>query len=214
MAKLTCYQLTLEVRFREFDENCWLQYEMSFLWEGQPIVDDGLLKRSPAGWANRTYGTFKANEFDCDSLLPLLKRVLDENLEDYWEPAEPDVVLAFYPEREFPFLPSHSTSIFEADHIIRERAEREAAKRAAGGRLPDDLMTVVAFVDGYNWQNCCAYPGSGLALVLRSCRGDVQQFHDELSQEYEAFRHEWRIDERLRDRDGDDEDDDLEDDDE
>ena len=200
MAKLTSDRLTLEVRFREFDDCCWVQYDVLFLWDGLPMVDDTLLKRSPSAWADRGTGTFRANESDGDGLLPVLKRILDEDRADYWEPIEPDVILAFYPEQYFPFLPSHYTVAYEADHIKEARLERNRAKAAAGGRLADDPITIIAFADAYQWREAPAYSGNGLALVLRTQRGDLQRFHDQLAEEYEAFRRKWRIEERLRER--------------
>jgi len=202
MAKLSYDLLTLEIRFREFDDCFWVQYDVLFLWDGEPMVNDALLKRSPVAWADRGKATFRANESDGDSLLPVLKRVLDENRAEYWEPIEPDVILAFYPEQYFPFLPSHWEVSYEREDIKSAREERQQAKAAAGGRLPDDAITVIAFADAYQWRNCTAYMSNGLALVLCVRRNDIQRFHDELAQEYEIFRREWRIEERLRERAG------------
>ena len=200
MAKLTCHELTLEVRYREFDDCCWVQYDVLFLWKDKPMVDDPILKRSPSGWSQRGKGVLRANEYDGDSLLPVLKRALEENEADYWEPTEPDVILAFYPDQVFPFLPSKWKTVHEAPRMKKERLARERAKKAAGGRLPDDPFTVIAFADAYQWKESHAYAGNGLALVMTARRASVERFYKQLAKEYKAFERKECLQERLRER--------------
>lgn len=59
----------------------------------------------------------------------LLKRVLKEDKADYWEPMEPDIVVAIYPEDYFPFLPSHHKLLYESDEHKAKREAREALKK-------------------------------------------------------------------------------------
>lgn len=200
MAKLTCHELTLEVRYRELDPYLWVQYDLLFLWKGEPMVEDALLKRSPAGWAGRGKGVLQANEFDGDSLLPALKEVIETNVAGRWEPTEPDVLFAFYPDQVFPFLPSKGRTGWEAPHIKKQRLARERAKKAAGGRLPDDPFTIIAFADAYQWKESDAYAGNGLALVMTARRKDVERFYRQLAREYQAFVRRERLHERLAER--------------
>lgn len=197
MAKLTYHDLTLEISFREFDDCHWVQYDVRFLWKGEPMVNDKILKRSPSGWAKRGKSVLQASEFDGDSLLQVLKHVLEANEPKQWEPSEPDMLIAFYPEKVFPFLPTKWQSAYEAPHIKKERLARERAKKAAGGRLPDDPITIIAMADAYQWKECGAYYGSGLALVMTPRRKEVERFYKQLTKEYKAFERRERIHEQL-----------------
>ena len=75
MAKLTSGNLTLEIRFREFDEAGWVQNEILFLWENKAIVNDALLKRCNDHWQARNYGAFKANQYERDDLIAKIESI-------------------------------------------------------------------------------------------------------------------------------------------
>lgn len=200
MARLNDHDLTLEITFREFDDCHWVQYDVRFLWKGEPMVDDKILKRSPSGWAKRGKSVLLANEYDRDSLLPVLKHVLEANEPKQWEPTEPDMLIAFYPEKVFPFLPTIWTQLNESPGLKKERLARERARKAAGGKLPDDPITIIAMADAYQWKECDAYYGSGLALVMTPRRKEVERFYKQLAKEYKAFERRERIHERLVER--------------
>lgn len=198
MAVLKKWDLSFEVVFRELDECLWVQYEIYFRWQGEPIFRDELLKRSPSGWVDRPKGALKANEHHGDSLIAVLEKVLDCNEFDYWQPIEPDIVVGFYPDAYFPFMPSHSKIIYEAEHVKTEALAREKQKRENGGKLPDDTITMVAMVDSYNFKDCVAYEGQGPAFIMTPSRENLEQFLSDLKAEWKLFEVEQRLEERIK----------------
>jgi len=192
MAKFTSRGLTFECRFREYDKGDWVQYELLFLWQGEPIINDALLKRHNEHWAARSYGAFKANEFEHDTLIKTLERVLATNQAGYWEPLEPDVIIGFYPGRYFPFLPSHWVPVDrEVEQVLLEEKDNPSEYPAS-----DDLVTVIVFVDAYNLHDCKGYSGEGIGLFLLPTRQELQLFLQELKEEYTVFVAEYDLNNR------------------
>ena len=56
MAILQSGNLGLEIRFIEYDSNDWVQYEILFLYKGEPMVQDHQLKRVNEHWQKRSPG--------------------------------------------------------------------------------------------------------------------------------------------------------------
>ncbi|MGC9400631.1 MAG: hypothetical protein ACP5HM_16070 [Anaerolineae bacterium] len=86
MAQLVSGELALEIRFQEIDEEGWVQYAISFLWQNESLINNQILKRQNAYWANRGRNgtTFKASEFGHDTLIPTLEKVLEIKEPVYW----------------------------------------------------------------------------------------------------------------------------------
>jgi hypothetical protein len=179
MAKLTSGNLTLEIRFREFDDAGWVQYEILFLWENKPIINDALLKRCNKHWQARNYGAFKANQYERDDLIAKLEKVLETNEPGYWEPLEPDIIIGIYPEIAFPFLRSKLEILYESEEFRQSREHREKSKQETG-KLPDDPITLIVFVDAYNFENSDGYSGEGPALIMSPARSALELFCSEL----------------------------------
>jgi hypothetical protein len=72
--------------------------------------------------------------------------------------------------------------IWEADHIKREREDREKRKKALG-KLPDDLFEISFFLDTYNFRECGAYSGCGVTFSFLLFRRELESFVDELEVE-------------------------------
>ena len=194
MAKLASGNLTLEIRFREFDKCGWVQYDVLYLWKGKPIVNNALLKRQGKYWRDRSKGAFKANEYRQDTLIPTLERVLKTNEPEYWEPIEPDIVMAFYPDTYFPFLQSHYRRVWEKESVKQARERKKQAKLKAGGKLPDDPITVIACVDVYNLEDALMYHREGIAQIMHPTRKELQVFCKELKREYAVFKRRYKVD--------------------
>lgn len=207
MAVLRDSGLSFEFVFKTVDECLWLKYEMFFRWDDQYVFRNDLLKRRPAGWADRSEGALMANEFDGDSFLPVLERTLTAKEPLWWEPTEPDVLIAFYPDQRFPMIPD-TRPVGYADRILRQMEERRSRKEACGGILPDDPVTMIVYVDAYNFRGCSPYYGSGFAMVMTPSREQLGEFHRALKREYDAFVVRERLHERLAERDDADADDD------
>ncbi len=193
MAILHDGDLSLEIKYREFNFG-WVYYDIWPRWCGEPVLNDAILKRVNEHWAKRGVGAIRACEHQECGILPLLRRVLEENKADYWEATDPDILLALYPDGAFPFLPSKWQLVYEAPEAQAAKLAR-ARERAHRGPLPDDYMELILFVDVYNFAGATAYSGSGLCFRLMSKRAVLQQFHADLKREYLAFRDQWQIQE-------------------
>lgn len=200
MAMLRDNDLSLEFIFKEVDECLWLKYEVYFRWKDQYVFRDGLLKRSPSGWAGRSEGALCANEYDGDSFLPVLEKAIDALEPVCWEPTEPNMMIAFYPDQRFPFIPDREKEIYFADHILKQSEKRRKRKAANNGRLPDDVVTTIVYVDAYNLKGCSPYYGTGFTMILAPTRENLAKFYQELKCEYEKFVIEEKLEERLAER--------------
>ena len=99
----------------------------------------------------------------------------------------------------FEFL--FKVEIYVAEHIQRKREERRRRKEANGGRLPDDIISMVVFTDAYNFCGCSSYYGAGFAAVLAPTRAELATFYQGLKREYEDFVIRERLIQRLEERD-------------
>jgi len=180
MAKLQSDDLILDVRFSSFEDE-WVNYDIKFYWKDEIIVNDNILKRISESkyWSRRDYGTFVANDYEKDYLIVTIKKVLDTNKSECWEPMEPDAKIAIYPGIFFPFLETRYNFFKEMEEI---RIEKEKH-----GKNPDDLFTVIAFIDEYNFKNAGAYSGQGISLHLIVERKDLEKFVTDLEIEYDNF---------------------------
>lgn len=180
MAKLQSGDLNLEIVFNSF-EDYWIAYEIKFTWKDDIIVNDSVLKRDSEWSGKRRYGTFMANDYEQDHLTEVMRKVLDTNEPDYWEPVEPDVLIAIYPEMFFPFIKSHWTKIEDGElkQIEKEKTEK--------GNGHDDLFTIITFMDTFNLKNSGAYSGQGVSLHMIVKRKDLETFVTGLETEYKNF---------------------------
>lgn len=199
MAKLASGKLSFEIQYAGLDYE-WVQYHLYLRWEDENIVRDELLKRQGAYWASRPEGAFLANEYRGDGVLPFLKKVLDEDEAEYWEPVEPDVIIAIYPESYFPFLKPHWNLRWESPERKAEREARQTLNKDKE-KLPDDSFTVIVFVDAYNFKEASAYYGQGFSLHLIVSREDLEQFARDLESEYMEFKERVNMDEALAEED-------------
>lgn len=193
MAKLNSGPLTFEFRFKEYDDHCWIQYEIFFLLHGQPMIADNLLKRYNDHWNNRSPGAFKANEYEHDSLIHTLRRILDSDKPGYWVPTEPDILIGFFPNMVLPFLSADYKIVSIPDEAIQEFHDNELIREVAGGRLPSDPFLMVAMIDVYNFEDVNAYMGKGPALVMTPSRHELRQFLTDLEREYADFCQQWGV---------------------
>ncbi len=189
MAVLQSENLSFDFRYTGFEDG-WVQYQFFFLWKGEPVIRDEALKR----WSGRQESAFLANSDGRDGFLPFLKELLESDEAEYWEPIEPDIIVAIYPDRYFPFLKSHLTLIFESEDSRKESETRRALKKEKG-KLPDDSYTFIALADAHNFRGANAYYGQGLSLQMIVTRQDLEAFADDLDREYAEFKKAFKVDE-------------------
>ena len=182
MAKLKSDGLTLEVRFDRFEED-WISYEIEFRWKDDVIINNSILKRTGKYWIRRSYGAFLANDYKEDCLIGTIRKTLETNNPEYWEPVEPDAKIAIYPNDFFPFLESHWITIEDDDNEIKEENVQNQEKEKIKEKHPDDLFTIITMIDSYNFRNSNSYSGQGVALHLIVTREDLEKFANDLELE-------------------------------
>lgn len=192
MATLQSRDLSFEFCFSGFEDG-WVQYQFYFKWQGEPLVRDDLLKKWGEYWGSRPSGALLANEDAGDGFAPFLRKVLSQDKADYWEPTEPDIMVAIYPDDFFPFLPSHHKLIYESPELQAERKARAALKKEKG-QLSDDRYTFMVFVDAYNLKRAGFYYGQGLTLQMVVNREELETFATCLEREYLEFKERFQVD--------------------
>lgn len=176
MAKLQSNDLTLDIKFNSFKDE-WINYDIKFYWKGKIIVNDNILKRTSEFWSRRGYGTFLANDYERDYLIEIIRNAINTNKPECWEPMEPDAKIAIYPGRFFPFLKTPYNLFEEMEEMRREKE--------AQGKQDDDLFTVIAFIDSYNFKDSNSYSAEGISLHLIVKRQDLENFATDLKMEYD-----------------------------
>lgn len=187
MATLCNGDLSFEFVFKELDASLWVQYEIYFRWQGKPVFRNDILKRTPPGWSEWPMGALRANDAEIDTFVPTLQAAINAVKPAVWSPVEPDIMIAFYPNRCFPFVPVDADEGPKEPLWIREPDDR---------RLPDDIITMIAFTDAYNFKGCSPYYGSGFAMILTPTRKELSLFYESVKQEYDAFAIRERLVER------------------
>src|SRR5437588_797668 len=147
------------------------------------MINAARVKRSSDYWNSRRPGVFLARQYEKDYLIQIIEKVLETNQPECWEPYEPDVILAIYPETYFPFMKPHREVIWTSLKM-KEEVERQEREKLERGKLPDDPVTIICFIDAYNFRNTKAYCESGIALHLTVERKDLELFCLELKKEY------------------------------
>lgn len=183
MAKLQSGNLAFEIKFNRFEDE-WVAYETRFTWQDDTIINNNILK-GDRWWYRRRYGTFLANDYKEDQLIETIKKVLDTNKPDYWEPVEPDAKIAIYPESYFPFLKDHWVTVDDTDGKIIQPEDTSKY----------ELFTVIVFIDTYNFRDCDAYSSEGVSLHLIVARKDLEKFVTDLEAEYIEFLNKPKISE-------------------
>lgn len=170
MATLNSDGLGLNFRYADFADG-WIHYHIGFLWGGEPVVNDRVLKRIGPYWGARPACTFLAVDDESDGLLKLLRQGLASDEMGYWEPVDPDIMIALYPDEYFPFL--------------RAPSAREQ---------PGTHYTLIAQVDAYNFKNTDSYHGQGLAMHMIVSRHQLESFADDLENESSSFKRKHDLD--------------------
>lgn len=106
--------------------------------------------------------------------------MLNSQKSNYIEPIDPDIRITVHPIHAFP--EDRSFLIWEAEHIKKQREERERLKRELG-KLPDDLFEIIFFLDTYNFKGCTAYSGAGISFNFVIVRKEFENFICQLDQE-------------------------------
>ncbi len=180
MARLQSENLILEIKFKPFEYE-WINYDIKFYWKDDIIINDSILKREGEFWGKRSYGAFIANDYEKDHLIETIRKVLNTNKPEYWEPLEPDAKIAIYPDAFFPFLKDHWILIDEKD----EETKQDDKQKQEKDKNTDDLFTIIIFIDSYQFKDIVAYSGGGISLHMIVNREHLEKFVIDLEIEYD-----------------------------
>ncbi|MBO9539682.1 hypothetical protein J7643_03720 [bacterium] len=156
-----------------------VRYDFEFLWSGEPIVNDAILKRINDYWNSRHRGGVFFTEYAGDRPLQALEQVLATDTPSWFEPIDPDLAWSFYPDMWFPFLKVSKTGVTELDGP-RDRAQRETDP-------DDDYFTVAFHGDTYNFKDADAYSGHGIGFFFVVKRKELSRFLADLAAERAAL---------------------------
>jgi hypothetical protein len=177
MAKLQSGDMSLEIKFNTFEPD-WVAYEVGFYWKDSLIVNPAVLKETGRSRSKRSYGFFFGNDYERDLLINTIKKVLDTNQPDYWQPIEPDITIAIYPYMDFPFgIKSHLEFVNEEDRKVYEEIHAKG-----------ECFTIITLIDTYNFKDSGAYSGNGISLHLIAKRERLEKFVADLESEYQNLK--------------------------
>lgn len=186
MAVLAIDEYSLEISYHDFSGG-WISYDMLACWNGEPILNESLLKRESGFRVGRGKGVIRANEHRSCGVLNLLTVVLRDKKSDIWEATDPDVTLTVRMPGHSPFSSGLWQLAWEAPHIKTSRLAREAARAEAGGILPDDHVELSLHIDTYNFRGANAYGGDGPCFRYTPTWAQLHDFRDALRNEYRSF---------------------------
>lgn len=190
MAILSSGSFRLEIRMTGRDVEDWIRYEIFFRYKGKSIFDDRILKFRDFSrhWNTRPFGGILGEDCDEDELIKKMQKALDTGEPQYFEALDPGFLVAVYPDKFFPFIPSNRIKVYQSDELRQQQMDIELVRELAGGNLPEDPVTIIVRVDSFNFCDEIAYSGNGPAIILTSTRYKIQQFIDALQLEYEATK--------------------------
>ncbi|NUO07292.1 MAG: hypothetical protein HUU08_01200 [Candidatus Brocadia sp.] len=183
MAILKSENLELDMSLR-WDNIEGIVYDLVFKWRGIPIVNDSIIKRGNDWWSQAKPSGFFFTEYAKLRPVAFFKKMLDSQKSDYIEPIDPDIRITVHPIHALP--EDRSSVMWEAEHIKRQREERERLKRELG-KLPDDLFEIIFFLDTYNFKGCAAYSGDGISFNFLVIRTEFENFIRQLDQERQSM---------------------------
>lgn len=188
MAVLQDEKIGLEVRFSPDCDGDILEYDVRFLWNGEPIIRDEVIRSDNEYWMAHLPGGFRAWDHGDDVLIRAIRRVLETDTADYWESLEPSVNIQFLPGVSFDDL----TSLWKVavgknvSECVKDYVESVRDKLAQ--QRQDATCLVIARVDPFNLRDQQLYHLGGACLVLHVERSQLEQFAAELDSEYQNLR--------------------------
>lgn len=187
MAKLRSNGFVLEMALR-WNDNEGVVYDLTFTWQGIPIINDEVIKRANDWWGQAKPSSFFFTEYARLRPVQFFREMLDAVKSDFLEPVDPDIRIIIHPIHAFP--EDRLEVLWEADHIKKEREERERMKEELG-KLPDDLFKIEFFLNISNFKECGAYSGDGITFTFLVDRAELESFVHQLETERENIVREF-----------------------
>jgi hypothetical protein len=178
MAILGSNGYTLEMTLR-WDDIDGVVYDFVFKWQGKPIINEEVLKRSNEFWSRGPRHGLFFTEYAYRRPLRFLRDMLEATEPHEFSPTEPDVQIIVWPIDAMPH--DHSMVAYESEDRNKEREEQEARKKQLS-KLPNDLFQIEFFVDTYNFEGCSELSPDGITFRLWVHRSELESFVEELEQ--------------------------------
>lgn len=206
MATITCREFSLDIEFTQRGED-FIAYYISLTRNGVPVINPRIYDGLSREGQKRVRGA--GADDTGERLIATLEWALQNNQATYWEPVDPDVTLAIYPDDVFPLDPAHrkvvrfnegspfdlsrptlapnEIEVWTSEEADEEDAKYEAKKQALGGKHPDDLVCLILSISN-NVFGGEGYSHTGPALILHPTRRKVSAFVRALKSEYRALK--------------------------
>lgn len=158
-------------------------YEFHFSEEYEEIFNKKIKRRSWRDIPNKD--VLITHDLGEDRLLPAFKDALTKNEPSYWEPWEPDVRVAFYPDMVFPFFESGPEILWQSESRKKKIEEWETRKQQ-NNILDDDPFTIIILIDSINLFSG-PYSDNGIAFIYAETRKVMMDFYNKLEKEFREF---------------------------
>lgn len=163
MAKLVDddgFSLNLELVSYNVYEIRDLQFKMTPMWKGKPILNESILKRGTSYWNIGKKGGLVGEEIDGFYLLNDLEQCLIDGKPFTYESwPDPDFNISVYPNVCFPEITCSC----------------------------EDNWAIVFSTDTYQLKGDHCYSGNGIAFYMNVSKEKIKRFTEELRSEYDAL---------------------------
>ncbi|MCF3947235.1 hypothetical protein [Acidiphilium iwatense] len=156
--------LSLEITYRTFEFG-WVFYNIFPSFDDQPILNDAVLKNS-ADRGGTKPGSLHANEDEFCSLLPDMRRFLENGETVFWMPVEADVALEI-----------KRWSFGDIEPFDPSRADQDQSN-----------VELILDIDHYQFRDVTAYGGGMIKIVYLCSWTALRQFYRDLRAEFLTFR--------------------------
>ncbi len=194
MAKITVRELTLEIVFDSVQYG-WINYAVYFKWKDVNVFNRRVLWGGPRH-INKPDALWANDDDDERTIVNVIEEVLQKKEPIAWQTLEPDIIIAFYPGRLFPFIKTHSELPVDHSHemlseLVKEGkfVEAEDYLKYQYHAISEDYIQIIAKVDTHNFtpNKERGYGSEGISLHMVVKEWELYNFLKELKQEYHEF---------------------------
>lgn len=188
MAILQDGKLGLEISFRQEHISGFIEYDVRFLWNNEPIVRDAVLKDDNEYWSDRLPGGFRVSDHGDDTLINCIRKSLDTSTAWNWEPYEDFISLQILPGILIDSLSSMWKAALDPGAPDFTKRYFKSVQEDLKSSKQDTVFMVIAMVDVFNLKDEDLFQGCGPSIVLHVTRTELERFVEEMSSEYQALK--------------------------
>lgn len=162
MAKMISDNLELEFKLLGHNEYDSYQLKCTCTWQGKPILNEAVMKRSGSYWSKGAVGGIMAEEMEHFSLIEDFKAALEKKEVRIWEAfPDPDICISIYPDCCFPYL----------------------------NEKDENYFSIIVSPDSYQFKDSSYYSGyEGVSFVMIQTIDQMYEFVQQLKDEFAALQ--------------------------